>query len=138
MHVSALNGPATAEAPAKKPGQPLRKRILLVDDQQPVREAIHLLLGLDEHKVVEASSGAEALELFRQDCFDLVITDFEMPRMKGNELATRIKQLVPAQPIIMITAYAEQLGDSNNPVDAILTKPFQLDDLRQAMARLLS
>ena len=138
MHVSALDGPATGEAPAKKPGQPLRKRILLVDDQQPVREAIRLLLGLDEHKVVEASSGAEALELFRRDCFDLVITDFEMPRMKGNELATRIKQLVPAQPIIMITAYAEQLGDSNNPVDAILTKPFQLDDLRQAMARLLS
>jgi len=121
-----------------KPGQLLRKRILLVDDQQPVREAIRLLLGLNEHKVVEASSGAEALELFRQDCFDLVITDFEMPRMKGNELATRIKQLVPAQPIIMITAYAEQLGDSNNPVDAILNKPFQLDDLRQAMARLLS
>ena len=138
MHVSALDGPATAEAPARKPSQPLRKRILLVDDQQPVREAIRLLLGLNEHKVVEASSGAEALELFRRDCFDLVITDFEMPRMKGNELATRIKQLVPAQPIIMITAYAEQLGDSNNPVDAILTKPFQLDDLRQAMARLLS
>lgn len=121
-----------------KPGQLLRKRILLVDDQQPVREAIHLLLGLDEHKVVEASSGAEALELFRRDCFDLVITDFEMPRMKGSELATRIKQLVPAQPIIMITAYAEQLGDSNNPVDAILNKPFHLEDLRQEMARLLS
>src|ERR1035437_10511227 len=138
MQLSAWNGPATAEEPAKKRSKLRRKRILLVDDQQSVREAISLLLSLDEHKVIQASNGAEALDLFRRDQFDLVITDFEMPKMKGNELATRIKQLSPAQPILMITAYAERLDDSNNPVDAILNKPFQLADLRQAMARLLS
>ena len=69
---------------------------------------------------------------------DLVITDFEMPQMKGDELATRIKQAWPAQPVLMITAYAEQLGDSDNPVDALLNKPFHLEDLRRAMAELLS
>ena len=113
-------------------------RILLVDDQQSVREAISLLLSLDNHTVIEAGDGAQALEIFRRDQFDLVITDFEMPNMKGNELATRIKQLSPAQPILMITAYAERVGDSNNPVDVLLNKPFQLQDLRRAMVELLA
>ena len=138
MHVSAVNGPAATEEPARQWSKPLRKRILLVDDQPSVREAISLLLSLDEHTVIEAGNGVEALDVFGREQFDLVITDFEMPNMKGNELARRIKQLSPAQPIVMITAYAERLGDSNNPVDALLNKPFQLEDLRRAMAELLS
>jgi CheY-like chemotaxis protein len=138
MHVSAAKDPAAAEEPARQWSKPLRKRILLVDDQPSVREAISLLLSLDEHTVIEAGNGVEALDVFGREQFDLVITDFEMPNMKGNELARRIKQLSPAQPIVMITAYAERLGDSNNPVDALLNKPFQLEDLRRAMAELLS
>jgi CheY-like chemotaxis protein len=93
---------------------------------------------LDEHTVIEAGNGVEALDLFRRDQFDLVITDFEMPKMKGNELAARIKQISPAQPILMITAYVEKLGDSDNPVDAILNKPFELQALRRVMADFLS
>jgi CheY-like chemotaxis protein len=138
MQVSALNGPGIAEKPARNGGKPFRKRILLVDDQQAVRQAISLLLSLDEHEIIEASNGAEALDVFTPDRFDLVITDFEMPRMKGNELAVRIKRLSPTQPILMITAYVERLGDCDNPVDAVLNKPFQLKELRQIMARLLS
>jgi CheY-like chemotaxis protein len=125
------------EAPARRE-RALRKRILVVDDQQAVRDAIVLLLGLDDHTVIEAEDGAAALELFRRDHFDLVITDFEMPIMKGNELAARIKKLSPLQPVLMITAYAEHLRCSDNPVDGILDKPFQLNDLRQVMAELLS
>ena len=121
-----------------KGGPPRHKRILLADDQQSVRDAIRLLLSLDEHTVVEAADGAEALAAFMRDRFDLVITDFEMPNMKGNELAARIKHIAPTQPVLMITAYAEALGDSVRPVDAVLDKPFQFQDLRQAMADLLS
>ena len=138
MRESLLNGQATAQSPVRKGGEPVRKRILLADDQPSVREAISLLLSLDEHEVVEAADGVEALDLFRRGHFDLVITDFDMPNMKGNELAASIKRVSPSQPILMITAYATQLGESDNPVDAILSKPFQLRDLRQAMARLLS
>jgi CheY-like chemotaxis protein len=118
--------------------RPRQKRILLVDDQQSVREAVKLLLTLDQHEVVEAADGATALELFRRDHFDLVITDLEMPKMKGNELAARIKTLSPSKPVLMITAYAEQLGDSDCPVDGVLDKPFLLEDLRQILAELLS
>jgi CheY-like chemotaxis protein len=116
----------------------VRKRILVADDQPSVREALTMLLAVDEHTVTEAVDGVEALELVRRQPFDLVITDYDMPRMKGNELAVRIKAAAPAQPIIMITAYPEHLGDEKNPVDAILNKPFQFEDLRQAIARLLA
>jgi len=138
MAVSSFQSQAEPRALAAQSPRHLGKRLLLVDDQQPVREAITLLLSLDQHAVVEAADGVEALELFMRERFDLVITDFDMPRMKGNELAVRIKRLSPSQPILMITAYAERLGDAENPVDAILNKPFQLEELRQAMAKLLA
>ena len=114
------------------------KRILLVDDEPSVRGSIRMMLEIDDHTVTEASDGAEALDLFAKGQFDLVTTDLEMPVMKGNELAVRIKKLAPKQPILMITAYGRELGDSENPVDSILNKPFTLDNLREAIAKLLS
>ena len=113
------------------------KRILLVDDEGLVRELIGRLLSKDEHTVVQANNGVEALSLFTRGQFDLVMTDFEIPFMKGNELAARIKQLAPCQPILMITGHGKRRGP-NNPVDAVLNKPVDLDQLRTAMAKLLS
>jgi CheY-like chemotaxis protein len=114
-----------------------RKRLLLVDDESSVREAFRMMLELDDHQVTEANNGAEAMGLFTKSQFDLVLTDFEMPVMKGGELAVRIKNVAPKQPILMITAYGKELGDPQNPVDAILNKPFTLDELRRAIAKLL-
>ena len=113
------------------------KRILLVDDEPSVREAFRMMLKFDGHTVTEANNGAEALDLFTKGQFDLVATDFEMPVMKGNELAVRIKDLAPRQPVLMITAYERELGDPENPVDSILNKPFTMDNLREAIAKLL-
>ena len=113
------------------------KRILLVDDEVPVRQAFRMLLEIDDHQVTEAGNGAEALELLAKSSVDLVVTDFEMPVMNGNQMAVKIKQLAPKQPILMITAYGRDLGDPGNPVDAILNKPVTLKDLRQAIAKLL-
>jgi len=111
------------------------KRILLVEDDQAVRESIKLLLGIDRHAVTEAASGREALELFAGSRYDLVITDYLMPEMLGDELAQSLKNLAPAQPILMVTAYAEKLDKTGKPADAVLPKPFSLKELRQAMAR---
>ena len=121
-----------------QPERILGKRILLADDQQGVREAIRFLLMVDEHKVVEAANGREAFLAFQHEPFDLVITDYAMPVMAGNELARKIKALAPHQPILMITAYAADLGQKDNPVDAMLNKPFSFHELRQAIARLLA
>ena len=113
------------------------KRILLVDDEPSVREAFRMMLKFDGHSVTEANDGAEALDLFTRGQIDLVVTDFEMPVMKGNELAVRIKKLAPKQPILMITGCGKELGDSENPVDSILNKPFTMDNLCEAIAKLL-
>lgn len=115
----------------------LGKRILIADDEPAVRDALRLLLQVDEHHISEATNGREALNAFARQRFDLVITDMEMPVMKGNELAVSIKRLAPSQPILMITAYAERLGCAGNPVDGLLNKPFTFADLRAAIAQLV-
>src|ERR1051326_8470500 len=122
-----------------KPVIPTRK-ILVVDDEPFVCEAVKMMLAFDGHDVQTANSGKDALALLEKGKFDLIITDFAMPVMKGDELAAAIKGKAPGQPIVMITAYAEMLQTSGNPltgVDAIISKPFLLDDLREAMAKVL-
>ena len=113
------------------------KHVLIVDDEPGVRQACRLMLSLDEHTVVEAKNGIEALDLFTKGRFDLVMTDFKMPGMNGNELAARIKRLAPSVPILMISAFVKEAGGSHGPVDATLSKPFSLLELRQAIAQLV-
>jgi CheY-like chemotaxis protein len=113
------------------------KRILLVEDERIVREALRQLFTQDSHTVVEANNGAEAFTLFHREKFDLVVTDFEMPFIKGDELATRIKQVAPNQPILMITAFAQR-PSIDNPVDAVVPKPFDSKRLRSIMNKLFS
>jgi CheY-like chemotaxis protein len=92
---------------------------------------------LDDHTVIEANNGAEALGLFAHDQFDVVLTDYVMPFLKGTELAARIKKLAPNQPIVMITAYGIK-PSRHNSVDAVPRKPFDLGQLRSALAEVLS
>jgi len=120
-----------------KPGFPQR-RILVVDDEPFVCDAVKMMLTFDGHVVETASNGKDALEMFAKGKFDLVITDFAMPNMKGDELAATIKALAPGQPVVMITAYAEMLQSSGNPlpgVDFVISKPFLLENLREAIAK---
>jgi CheY-like chemotaxis protein len=115
-------------------------RILVVDDEPAVGDAIKMMLKFDGHAVQTASGSKEALSLLEQDKFDLIITDYSMPGMKGDELAAVIKQRLPHQPIIMISAYAEMLKSYGYPltgVDFMLSKPFFMADLREAVARVL-
>lgn len=119
------------------PGRVLRKRILLTDDQEEVRGTTKLMLEMDEHLVTEAANGREALDLFTPGRFDLVISDYIMPLMKGDELAGNIKRLAPSEPILMITGSIGELEDIPPTVDAVLRKPFGLEGLRRAVAQLL-
>ena len=115
-----------------------QRRILVVDDEPFVCDAVKMMLAFDGHSVETASSAKHALELFENSKFDVVITDFAMPAMKGDELALAIKARNPRQPVVMITAYAELLQSTRNSipgVDFIISKPFLLENLREAISR---
>jgi CheY-like chemotaxis protein len=115
-----------------------QRRILVVDDEPLVCDAVKMMLDFDGHIVETAGNGRDALAILEARKFDLVITDFEMPMMKGDELAAAIKARDPQQPIVMITAYAEMLQASGNPltgIDIIISKPFLLENLREAIAK---
>jgi CheY-like chemotaxis protein len=116
----------------------LSKKILVVDDEPFVCDAVKMMLQFDGHEVETASSGKLALEMFAPGKYDLVITDYAMPQMKGDELAIQIKARAAEQPIVVITAYAEMLKASASPlagVDSVVSKPFLLDDLRAAITK---
>lgn len=112
--------------------------MLLVEDDPAARLSIGLLLRIDRHHVAEATSGAEALQLLQQQAFDLVIVDYFMPELRGNQVAVGIRTVAPTMPIIMISAYLEKLKPSERPVDAVLSKPFGIEELRQAIASLVA
>jgi CheY-like chemotaxis protein len=115
------------------------RRILVVDDEPYVCDAVRMMLAFDGHLVETASSGRDALAIFGKGKYDVVITDYAMPVMKGDELAASIKLLAPDQPVVLITAYAEMLKSSETPlngVDFIISKPFLLENLREAIEKM--
>lgn len=114
------------------------RRILVVDDEPFVCDAVKMMLAFDGHTVEVAGSAKEALAKMEEAQFDVVITDFAMPEMKGTDLAIVIKKRDPKQPVILITAYAEMLQSTGNPltgVDFVISKPFLLENLREALAK---
>lgn len=128
------------ERPSLKTPGSLPRRILVVDDEPVVSDSIRRVLQFDGHSVEVATGGEAALALLQDSFFDLVMSDYEMPGMKGDELAAAIKSRYPSLPVLLVTAYGEQLRSACHPlsaVDGILGKPFQLDELRQVIAALL-
>jgi CheY-like chemotaxis protein len=116
-------------------------QILVVDDEPTVSEAIKMMLEHDGHKVQTANSGREALTLLEPGRFDLVTTDFSMPEMKGDALAAAIKQRLPNQRVLMISSNGLMSKSSSDPlagVDLVIGKPLLLEDLREAIAKVLS
>jgi CheY-like chemotaxis protein len=115
------------------------RRILVIDDEPFVCDAVKMMLNFDGHFVETASSGKAALELFEPGKYDLVITDYAMPNMKGDELAAAIKERSPSLPVVMITAYAEMLqAKPMKGVDVLISKPFLLENLREAIGKVTS
>jgi CheY-like chemotaxis protein len=116
-------------------------KILVVDDEAIVRQSLKLVLERDGHTVSHVDSGEAALSEMAQHKFDLIITDYSMPGMRGNQLIIHIRQMVPTQPIIMITAFVEKyiaFGETPRKIDALLFKPFSIDEVREAIGQVLS
>jgi len=115
-------------------------RVLLVDDDPLVCDSIRRLLEFDHHKVIVVPNATDALELVKKETFDLVIVDYLMPIMKGDQLAVVLKQRFPNLPILMITADAEKVelsSDKPAGVDLLMAKPFQMEELREAVNKVV-
>jgi CheY-like chemotaxis protein len=117
-------------------------RILLVDDEEPVRGFLKRGLELDGHDVMTAVDGSDALERLTEEAggFDLMLTDIRMPIMDGIALALAAKRDFPDLPILLMTGYADQRERAKNLdviIEDVLTKPFSLAEARGAVTRVL-
>lgn len=112
------------------------KRVLLVDDDEAVRNVIAMMLESVGAVVIKAECAADALELCHAETFDLVITDYNMPRMQGDQLAAEIKLLNPFQRVFLMSGFAEttfQNSAFTSSMDGFLPKPCDLDQLIDAL-----
>ncbi|WP_163411230.1 response regulator [Flavobacterium ajazii] len=109
---------------------PVRKRILLVEDHQEMQTYIQMVLH--QFEVVQAFNGSEALQILKNQTFDIIITDYMMPVLDGESLVRELKNQNNKTPIIVLTARADQQGKLNMlrlGVDAYLNKPFVEEEL---------
>jgi signal transduction histidine kinase/ActR/RegA family two-component response regulator len=115
------------------------RRILLIDDEAPVRHTVGDLLRSAGHTVTEAESGIAGLARLAQGPVDCVVTDLGMPEMTGWEVATAIKARAPQLPVLLLTGWADPPAREYAPpgtVDRILIKPAQLSTLLAAIEAL--
>jgi two-component system response regulator MprA len=115
-------------------------RILIVDDEPAVREALNGSLTFEGYETAVASDGAEALERIEKDQPDLVVLDVLMPRMDGLTACRRLRAQGCHVPVLMLTA-RDMVGDRVTGLDAgaddYLVKPFELDELLARIRALL-
>jgi nitrogen fixation negative regulator NifL len=129
-----------ADAPAaaaRKRAAPAM-RVLVVDDEDSVRDILTELLTADRHTVITAANGREALEKLRASPLEVVLLDRAMPGMSGDQVAAAIKELRPDLPVIMLTGFGALMeADQECPpgVDFVLAKPVSIAGLRAALAR---
>jgi len=116
------------------------RRILVIDDDPPVREITATMLRASGAEVIEAGSAGAALELLDRDSrgFDLLVIDFAMPGMNGAELATACRKKWPHLPTLFVTGYADLTALSSIHEDRIVQKPFRGGELQRKVARLLA
>lgn len=118
---------------------PTPLKILYVEDNALVREVTAELLAQDGREVVACASAEEALQAFREDSFDFVITDVSLPVMSGIELARAILAFKPHLPIIIASGYSLDFGMENwgANVRAII-KPFDGPQIEALIADLIA
>ncbi len=134
----AANKPAPAESASdESESSSLGVTILLVDDDALICNSTAYLLEDLGHEVIEANSGASALEVLKNGTkVDLLITDYSMPKMTGLQLACAARELRPDLPIIMATGYAD-LPDGTSLNVGRLRKPYQQHQLVTEIAKAL-
>lgn len=111
----------------------MKSRILVVDDEESIREFLEIMLKKENYDVTLAEDGQKAKDLIAKKTFDLIISDLQMPNVTGLELLKHVKDTYPDIVFMMITAF----GTTETAVEAMkmgaydyITKPFKIDEVR--------
>ena len=111
----------------------MKSRILVVDDEDSIREFLDIMLRKEGYEVTLAEDGQKAADLLKKKSFDMVISDLQMPKMTGMELLKYAKEQYPDTIFMMITAF----GTTESAVEAMkagaydyISKPFKIDEVR--------
>ncbi|MCC6949561.1 MAG: response regulator [Bradyrhizobiaceae bacterium] len=116
-------------------------RVLIAEDEEPVRQLLARALAMDGHEVEAAPDGAAALERLAEAPFDLLLTDIRMPIMDGIALALTAARDYPALSIVLMTGYAgerERAKGLDALVHDVVLKPFTLTEIKQALRAALA
>jgi CheY-like chemotaxis protein len=98
-----------------------KKVILCIDDNEQELSVLKFMLETNGYRVMSACTGQEAIEIFGETAVDLVLTDFAMPQMNGNQLVSRLKQIASHIPMIML-GDPQKMGGEIYAADALLAK----------------
>ena len=120
-----------------EPGRNSKIRILVVEDEDDVRDLVHDMLRHDGYQVVVARHGREALELIGDESvepFNLILSDIVMPKMTGHALKKTLEEMGIGVPFALMTGYdPDRSNFSENDSTPLLRKPFNLEELRELL-----
>jgi len=135
------------KASQEEPPQAVKKTeteiaaILIIDDEEDVRELLRDILTMHGHEVAAARDGRQGLEILASRAFDMVFTDLGMPGMSGWEVATEVKKIAPEVAVALITGWGINLDKDDmekSSVNHILNKPFTVDDILRLVREALT
>jgi DNA-binding NtrC family response regulator len=134
---------ATPGAPGPEPARQRQQRILVVDDEEDIRESLKALFEtcLDDVEVRTAAGGAVALDILGKETIDLIVTDYKMPGMNGLEFLARAAKQGPSIPRILVTAFPDleiairAINEAN--IENFFTKPFDADQVLEVVRSIL-
>ncbi len=118
----------------------IRRRVLIVDDDEAIRALLRLTLPTEEYDVAEAIDGEDGLRMLTETDPELILLDWKMPGRHGSLVLDEVKARRPKLPVIVLTSEIQEhhrrLAESLS-VDAFLTKPFSPMELLETIERLL-
>jgi two-component system cell cycle response regulator CpdR len=117
-------------------------RILIAEDEEPLRRLIARALGEEGHFVVTTADGTEALDMLQSEDggFDLLLADIKMPGMDGIALTLAVARDYPKLPILLMTGYADQrerVAGLSDLICDVIAKPFAIAEIKFAVASAL-
>ncbi len=115
-------------------------RILLVEDEENIRNVVKLNLEMEDFEVIDTDNGKEAIRLFQEQHFDLLLLDVMLPEMNGFEICEQVRLSNTTVPIIFLTAKdtpQDRISGLKKGADDYLTKPFNLEELLLRVHNLL-